>query len=315
MPGVWSRDPAPLQLGANPRRTDTARSRPPTRSGSAVTVPRSCSTVRSTATRSTPSANPDPIRQTTMPKMKIKKQRPSGVKVTPTQEWRFLPEGLRPNAPDLRTVVPGLLGDQADPSRGHRRGRTCRRQRPHPRWRDRAVAAVPRLWRDRTSGAMTTRLAPTAAPTPRSPSADSSEGVPSLLATRNASAADACSSSARTTCSRIAAAQLGTPMSEPQRLGFSRSYVPSWRRGSPPTPQPVGAHALYQPGRQILSTASSGRRANGTAGPNCSASTAEKAPGASPRASPSRQGTTLRQAWHAMPCWTSTDIVSHAHPF
>lgn len=60
-----------------------------------------------------------------MPKMKTKKQRPSGVKVTRTPSGGFRMRAYGPNAPDLRTVIPGLLGARPGPSADTEECRTC----------------------------------------------------------------------------------------------------------------------------------------------------------------------------------------------
>ena len=61
--------------------------------------------------RSTQSVNPEHKlhTDTDMPKTKTKKQRPSGVKVTMTRTGLCL-QSYGPSAPDLRTVLPELLG-------------------------------------------------------------------------------------------------------------------------------------------------------------------------------------------------------------
>jgi len=50
-----------------------------------------------------------PVKKTT------KKHRPSGVKVTMTKGGGFRMKTFGPNAPDLRTVIPGLLGVKRSP--------------------------------------------------------------------------------------------------------------------------------------------------------------------------------------------------------
>ena len=53
-----------------------------------------------------------PAKKTT--KKTIKKQRPSGVKVTMTKGGGFRMRAFGPDAPDLRTVIPELLGATVD---------------------------------------------------------------------------------------------------------------------------------------------------------------------------------------------------------
>ncbi len=50
----------------------------------------------------------------TMAKTKTKNPRPSGVTVTRTKSGGFRMRAYGPNAPDLRTVVPGLLSAKPD---------------------------------------------------------------------------------------------------------------------------------------------------------------------------------------------------------
>ena len=57
-------------------------------------------------------------------------------------------------------------------------------------------------------------------------------------------------------------------MSEPQWLGFSRSYVPSWRReNSGQVVQPVGAHAFLGEDTRSICNGVERERASGTAAP------------------------------------------------
>lgn len=57
-------------------------------------------------------------------------------------------------------------------------------------------------------------------------------------------------------------------MREPQWLGFSRSYVPSWRReNSGQIVQPVGAHAFLDEEKRSICNSVERERASGAAAP------------------------------------------------
>jgi hypothetical protein len=58
-------------------------------------------------------------------KTKTKKPRPSGVTVTRTKSGGFRMKAYGPNAPDLRTVVPGLLGARPASPSDDEECRTC----------------------------------------------------------------------------------------------------------------------------------------------------------------------------------------------
>lgn len=58
-------------------------------------------------------------------KTKTKKPRPSGITVTRTKSGGFCMKAYGPNAPDLRTVVPGLLSADPTPPSDDEECRTC----------------------------------------------------------------------------------------------------------------------------------------------------------------------------------------------
>ena len=58
-------------------------------------------------------------------KIKTKKPRPSGVTVTQTRSGGFRMRAYGPSAPDLRTVVPGLLGAKPTSPSDNEECRTC----------------------------------------------------------------------------------------------------------------------------------------------------------------------------------------------